>query len=461
MQIASYLFIVLLEIMAGELNKEVETFIVAKMDENNRRFEDKLLEFQSKMLQTMSDQYNQHHNGNGSGGFRGRGNRSRNRRGGNPGRGHPNGNQNQNHRGQYRGRGRNFDARGGNGNGRSNRNSNGSSGQDYRNVPQSQSNEKDSSDLNEAFTDPKVKKVYENPLLPKDSRISKKWTREDAEIFRGKFGTNSEQQYLKQFTDYSIVESQSGANRCALELIINCIPKFFGTYAQNDDHDMREAIRVLQTADTKFKPDEVVNVQRHPGQSQETVKDFIRVTVLLDNVRTPDRIATMSEKNRGENELIQRSLTKGLRGRNKSLEYYVTNLNLLRPLNTSYLWSTVKIRGEKHIVQNPDPSYVVPTETETEEKTIPETEKKTSSEKPTVPMPGIFSAVENLKIFNRKMAQTAPSAPMQNIPELKLDEVMADLRKKHGGNMELACKELLIIQGVTDKRELRNKKDSK
>ena len=452
--------------MAGKMNKEVEDFVVSKMDENNRRFEDKLLEFQSKMLQTMSDQYNQHHNGNGSVGFRGRGNRSNNRRGGNSTRGHPNGqnanrNQNQNQRGQNRGRGRGFDSRSGNGSGRSNRNSNRSSNRDQKSLQ----NAKDSSDLNEAFTDVKVKKVYENPLLPKDSRLSKKWTREDAEIFRGKFGTNSEQLYLKQFTDYSIIESQSGTNRCALELIVNCIPKFFGTYAQNDDHDMREAIRVLQTADSKFKPEEVVNVQRHPGQTQETVEDFIRVTVLLDNVKTPDRIATMAEKSRGENELIQRSLTKGLRGRNKTLEYYVTNLNLLRPINTSYLWSTVKIRGEKHIVQNPDPSYVKPTEMEPEQETEAVTnqssEKETETKKPVVPMPGIFSAVENLKKFNLKMAQSAPQAPMKNIPELTMSEVMNDLRIKHGGDMELACKELLIIQGVTDQRELRSKKASK
>ena len=435
-------------------NVDMENLIERKLTQNNERFEKRLMDFQTQMIQTMTDNLR---NFNGNGNFRGRGNGN--------GNGRFNGQSGRNEgaiprnrfggRGKGRGRSqstnRNFDQRNGNGNegNFSNRNRHFN---EERSVERPRPNPNNGSNLDEAFSETKVKKLYENPLLPKDSRLSKKWSKEEAEIYKGKFGTNSEQQYLKQFTDFSIVEAQSGANRCLLELVINCIPKHFGTYAENDEHDLRETIRILKNADSRFEPKEVMNVQRHPGQHKEMEGDFVRVTVLFNNIFTPDRIATAAENNAkdGEETLIQRSISKGLRWRNKSLIDYVENLNLLRPVNTPYIWSSVMIRGERHVIQKPDPNFVLPTEAETAQETEVVPGRTT----------GIFAAVENLKLANQKMAQTAPSPPMTNIPDLTVEEVMADLRIKHSGNMELACQELLIIQGVPDKRKLRTKKSS-
>ena len=70
---------------------------------------------------------------------------------------------------------------------------------------------------------------------------------------RKRFGTNAEQQYLKQFTNYSIDEAQSKFTRCSCELVVRCVPKFFGTYAQNEEHDMKSVIEILKSADKEFQ----------------------------------------------------------------------------------------------------------------------------------------------------------------------------------------------------------------
>ena len=116
-------------------------------------------------------------------------------------------------------------------------------------------------------------------------------------------------------------------------------------------------------------------------------------------------------------------------------------------MNSPYIWSSVMVRGERHIIQKPDPNYVEPSpETEVESQTQPgESSKKT----------GIFAAVENLRKVNIKMAKTSAEKPMTNTPGLTVEEVMSDLTIKHNGNMELACRELLALQGVPDKKGLR------
>ena len=444
----------------ADLNKDMESMIDRKLTQNNERFENRLMDFQAQMIKTMTDNMKSMNLNNGNGNFRGRG-----RGNGNGNRGF-NGQSGRNEgavpkqwsggRGRGRGRSqsinRNRNQRTGNGN--EGNFSNGSrqfSREKSEDKPESNQNLRNDSDLNEAFSETKAKKLYENPLLPKDSRLSKKWSKDDAEVYKGKFGTNSEQHYLKQFTEYSIVEAQSGASRCSLELVINCIPKYFESYAENDEHDLRNTIRILKSADSRFEPKEVMNVQRHPGQHKDMESDFIRVTVLFNNIFTPDRIATAAEDNvkDGEESLIQRSITKGLRRRNKSLLEYVDNLNLLRPMNSPYIWSSVMVRGERHIIQKPDPNYVEPSpETEVESQTQPEENPKKS---------GIFAAVENLRKVNIKMAKTSVEKPMTNTPGLTVEEVMSDLTIKHNGNMELACRELLTLQGVPDKKGLRSR----
>ena len=293
-----------------------------------------------------------------------------------------------------------------------------------------------------------VKKVFTNPLLPKDSHVSKVWTFEEAELFKGKFGTNAEQQYLKQYTNFTIDEAQSNANRCACELVLNCIPKFFGSYAANESHDLREATRILKEADQEFEGYEVVQAQRHPGQ-EGTDLDFIRVTVLFTNSQTPDRIATKAEKTRNTT-MFQRSVPKNIRQRNDSMDVYITNLNFLRPKNCAYLWSTVLIRGEKHRIQRSDPSFVP----------IPEAEMNATSNQETEVSPsssgdGLMGAIAAVKNANAKMAKTGPEAPLNNIPVLTVNEALAELKEKHGGNMELACQELLLNHGLPDKMALR------
>ena len=291
----------------------------------------------------------------------------------------------------------------------------------------------------------KTKKVYLNPLIPKECRISKIWTSEEAEVFKGKFGTNAEQQYLRQYMSFSIDEAQSNANRCACELIINSIPKFFGTYAQNEEHDLRESIRILKVADSQFKGTEIHHVQRHPGQ-EKTESDFIRVTVLFSNLHTPDRIATKAEEQR-DSTIFQRSITKGLREKNKTMDAYIYNLNLLRPKNSAYLWSSVMIRGEKHKIQRSDPTFVLVPETPAEVETPKETD---------APKKGVKGAIQALKEVNIKLASTGPETPMENIPGLTVEDTIEELKVKHGGNMTLACQELLLMQGVPDRKHMRS-----
>ena len=118
-------------------------------------------------------------------------------------------------------------------------------------------------------------------------------------------------------------------------------------------------------------------------------------------------------------------------------------------MNSPYIWSSVMVRGERHIIQKPDPAYVAPLpETEVESQTQPEENPKKT---------GIFAAVENLRKVNIKMAKTSVEKPMTNTPGLTVEEVMSDLTKKHNGNMELACRELLTLQGVPDKKGLRSR----
>ena len=299
--------------------------------------------------------------------------------------------------------------------------------------------------------DEKKKKIYMNPLIPIDSRISKKWSKEEVDLFKGKFGTNAEQQYLKQYTNFTIDEAQSNANRCACELVLNCIPKKFGTYAEKEAHDLRESIRVLKEADPAFEGHEVVHAQRHPGQ-ENTELDFIKVTVLFTNSQTPDRIATKAEKNR-DTTMFQRSVPKNIRLRNETMGVYIENLNSLRPKNCPYLWSTVLIRGETHRIQRADPSFVPQREPEAEvTENLEQNPRKD----------GLRGAITALKGANAIMAATGPEAPMGNIPILTVNEALAELKEKHNGNMELACQELLLNHGLPDKMHLRkSRKTSK
>ena len=294
----------------------------------------------------------------------------------------------------------------------------------------------------EAETSKSLKKIYVNPLIPKDSRISKILTEEEVEVLKGKFGTNAEQQYLKQFMSFSIDEAQSNVTRCACELIIHCIPGFWGSYAQNEAHDLRQATILLKANDPLFKDQEIIHVYRHPGQKEADGK-LLRVTVLFSNSVTPDRIATKAEELR-DTKVFQRSLTRGLREKNKTMGDYIYNLNLLRPKNCPYLWSSVVLKGEIHKIQRSDPSFVPEPEMPKKPETNPA--KK-----------GPKGAIQALKEVNRKLAETGPEAPMDNVPGLTVEDTLEELKIKHGGNMTLACQELLMIQGVPDRKDLRSK----
>ena len=304
------------------------------------------------------------------------------------------------------------------------------------------------------ITGTKKKIFHTNPLLPKSSRIEKIWEKKDVEIFKGKFGTNAEQQYLKQFTNYAIDEAQSKSTRCSCELVIRCIPKFHGSYAQNEEHDTSKAIEVLKSADKDFHSKEILHVARHPGQENSPL-DVIRVTVLFNNSNTPERIISRAEMD-NDDTIFQRSLPKNIRQRNLTMGSFITNLNSLRPKNASHLWSSVILRGEVHAIKRADPTFVPETEPETPKVTgtAPETEEKLRK-----PRKGIFKAVEALKEANQKMAKCAPEPPMLNTPGLTVEEVMTDMETKHGGDMTLACQELLLMFGVPDKKNLRKRPD--
>ena len=68
---------------------------------------------------------------------------------------------------------------------------------------------------------------------------------------------------------------------------------------------------------------------------------------------------------------------------------------------------------------------------------------------------GLTGAITALKSANAKLASGGLDPPMQNTPELTVGEVMKDLKEKHGGNMDLACQELLLGYGIPDKMHLR------
>ena len=312
-------------------------------------------------------------------------------------------------------------------------------------------------------TGTKRKTFYTNPLLPKSSRVERIWERKEVDIFKGKFGTNAEQQYLKQFTNFAIDEAQSKTTRCSCELVIKCIPKMFGTYAQNEEHDTSNAIDILKSADKDFCSKEVLHVARHPGQ-ENTPLNIIRVTVLFNNSCTPERIVTRAEME-NDDTIFQRSIPKNIRQRNLTMGSFITNLNSLRPKNASHLWSSVILRGEVHAIKRADPTFVPPVEN-----SEPETEEDqtNSTPAPTTPIPeteesvkktkkGLFKAVEALKNANLKMAKYSPNPPMQNTPGLTVEEVLMDMETKHSGDMTLACQELLLMFGVPDKKNLRKR----
>ena len=301
--------------------------------------------------------------------------------------------------------------------------------------------------------DPK-KKIYLNPLLPRDSRLSKIWTDKEVEVFKGKFGTNAEQAYLKQFMHFNIEESHSNANRCSCELVITCIPKFFGAqYVENESHDLIEATRILKVADPNFDEHEIIHAQRHPGQ-ENTDLDFIKVTVLFNNSQTPDRIASRAEKLR-DTTMFQRSIPIHIRQRNATMDDYIINLNSLRPKNCPYLWSTALVRGEKHRIQRSDPSFVPGRVPEPEVETTTTNSGAAGAETEMTPATGLTGAAAALKLVNSKLSATGSETPMTNLPTMTVGELMADLKKKHNGNMDLVCQEILLEHGIPDKMELR------
>ena len=172
-----------------------EDVIESKLDARDARFDKKIDDLQNLMKSCMDGfntyrSQNRNQNGNGDlnyhdhrdqgrmNGFYQGGHRNQSRgRGVNPNRG--NGNTN-NFRGTNKSRGRGFT---GNGNG---------NGNARKQFPvRNKSSENKSSNQEK-----KKKPAYTNPLLPKDSRVSKIWDEKEVEIFKGNFGTNAEQQYF-------------------------------------------------------------------------------------------------------------------------------------------------------------------------------------------------------------------------------------------------------------------------
>ena len=364
-------------------------------------------EFSKKMLHAMDEKITDSF-GRGGNGSRGRGNHQRysNRGGG----GHRGGGKNQ----------RNY-----------NRNGNKNQGTVTGNGGAESNNNHDSAFIVENVKS-KPKRV--NPYFGKNSQAG--------------FATKMERKNVKEFVNFNKTEGTSRNLQCECEIVVNCIRYFNGTYEENTLYDKKEALRALKKFDTNVSSKEIRNVRRHPGQQ---TGDYIKVTVLFGNSETPSRLAQKAEDD-NDFSVLQRSLPKDIRERNKATLSKVSDLNEARSKEDAFLWTTTMVKGLVILIQEPDPHFVMP-----QEKSQVEDEQFQDSEEPDAETP---THSQNLEELNRKLKENG-SPPVNNIPEMAIEDYIEELTPKYGGINKAMITAILKTHGMKSRTKTLNIKPSK
>ena len=260
-----------------------------------------------------------------------------------------------------------------------------------------------------------------------------------------------ERKNIKEYVNTTKSDGLSKNLQCECEIVINCIRKFDdGTYEEKTSYDKNEALRALKKFDTNVSSKEIRNVRRHPGV---TNSDYQRVTVLFSNSETPMRLAQKAEDN-NDFTILQRSVPKDIRDRNLLTRQKLEDLNANRPRTCPFLWSITTVKGLDILIQEPDPKFVPSLD-----------ESKTGEDifHDTVDSPKMGSQPShqsNLFGLNSKLGQTG-NAQMSNLPDVPIEDYIADLTQKHRGVNDAMLTEILKSQGMKSREEKTGKKGSK
>ena len=251
----------------------------------------------------------------------------------------------------------------------------------------------------------------------------------------------TERKNVKEFVNHNRTENISRSIQCECEIVINCIPKFYGaTYEDTVAYDKKEALRALKKFDTNVSSKEIRNVRRHPGVQNG---DYIRVTVLFGNSDTPSRLAQKAE-DANDFSVLQRSLPRDIRERNSLTLSKLDDLNSNRSKNCHFLWKTTTVKGLVILIQEPDPDYVKPLDGSMG---LDDQEFHDSITSPK-------SHPENLKDLNNVLLKNGAN-PMTNIPEMSIDEYLDDLAPKYGGINKAMITDILKNQGMKSKEDFK------
>ena len=280
----------------------------------------------------------------------------------------------------------------------------------------------------------KIKKKFLNPHLPKTNRLNAKVIHQaeetEAEVYNA---TSVLNKYDKNFIEYNRIEAECKSKISDCEIVVNNIPKFWGTFEENVEHDKRETINSLKKLERGFVASEIKHIRRHPGQDKN--KSLIKVTVLFTNSATPDRLALKAEA-KEDFTVVERSVTKEVRERNADLKNHRDDLNLARSQDCPFLWSLITVKGIKMLVQIPDPDFKPEEEAFYEAKATLE------------------SATSATQELNGILGQNGLPAQMTNVPQISVDQKLEEVKDAYSGQeLEVIKKYLTNQRKVTTSRK--------